>query len=158
VATITFFEKPGCKTNARQKRLLEEAGHTVVALNLLSQPWTAESLEPYFGDTAPESWFNAAAPAVKSGAVNPAGMNAEAALAALVADPILIRRPLLEAGGRRSAGFSGALIASLLAGIEACPTTEECSRNRLAPPCANEFSPQPGDQPPTADNAEDMRS
>ena len=31
MATVTFYEKPGCVTNARQKRMLEAAGHTVVA-------------------------------------------------------------------------------------------------------------------------------
>lgn len=148
MTTIIFYEKPGCKTNARQKRLLENAGHAVVARNLLAQPWTPETLRPYFGDTAPALWFNAAAPAVKSGAVDPAAMGAEAALAALAADPILIRRPLLDAEGKRSAGFEGALIASLLAGFEGGAAMEGCSRSKSAAPCANEFSPRPGETAP----------
>jgi nitrogenase-associated protein len=145
VATVIFYEKPGCQTNARQKRLLEKAGHSVVARNLLAQSWTPETLRTYFGDSAPALWFNAAAPAVKSGAVVPAAMVAEAALAALVADPILIRRPLLDVAGKRSAGFDGALIASLLAEPEGSATAEGCSRSRAAPPCVNEFSPPGGE-------------
>ncbi|WP_091676468.1 ArsC/Spx/MgsR family protein [Methylocapsa palsarum] len=155
MATIIFYEKPGCKTNSQQKRLLENAGHIVVARNLLAQSWTPESLRPYFGDAAPASWFNASAPAVKSGAVDPAAMAPEAALAALAAHPILIRRPLLEVEGKRSAGFGGALIASLLAGFEGGLTTERCTRSTAARPCANEFSPRRGD-PPTADHPEDL--
>jgi hypothetical protein len=31
MATIQFHLKPGCATNARQKRMLEAAGHIVVA-------------------------------------------------------------------------------------------------------------------------------
>ena len=48
MATIQFYQKPGCVTNARQKRMLEAAGHTVIARNLLAEPWTEESLARLF--------------------------------------------------------------------------------------------------------------
>ena len=54
MATIVFFEKPGCAANARQKQQLERAGHTVVARSLLTEPWTAERLRGFFGDVASE--------------------------------------------------------------------------------------------------------
>ena len=44
MARILFYEKPGCTGNLRQKRLLVDAGHTVLARNLLTEPWTAERL------------------------------------------------------------------------------------------------------------------
>ncbi|WP_217995184.1 hypothetical protein [Methylogaea oryzae] len=37
MATVLFWEKPGCVNNARQKRLLQEAGHTVLARDLLAE-------------------------------------------------------------------------------------------------------------------------
>jgi nitrogenase-associated protein len=156
VATVIFYEKPGCKTNARQKGLLEKAGHVVVVRDLLAQPWTPETLRTYFGDTAPARWFNAAAPAVKTGAVDPAAMDAEGALEALAADPILIRRPLLDSGGKRSAGFEGALIDSLLNGFAGGGTVEDCSRPHTAALCANQGSPRSGN--PALGNSEDTRS
>ncbi len=44
MTAIVFYEKPGCVTNARQRRLLEAAGHQVVRRNLLVERWTAERL------------------------------------------------------------------------------------------------------------------
>ncbi|PJC70634.1 MAG: arsenate reductase family protein, partial [Zetaproteobacteria bacterium CG_4_8_14_3_um_filter_59_5] len=49
MALITFYEKPGCINNTRQKKLLKQAGHRLVEMNLLSEPWTAAGLRPYFG-------------------------------------------------------------------------------------------------------------
>ena len=99
MATVIFYEKPGCGTNARQKRLLEAAGHTVVAKNLLAEPWTAERLQGFFADTPIASWFNPAAPRVKSGAVDPETIDAAGALSLMLSEPLLIRRPLIEADG-----------------------------------------------------------
>ncbi|MDE1147237.1 MAG: arsenate reductase family protein [Azospirillaceae bacterium] len=105
MSTIVFYEKPGCRGNARQRRMLEAAGHTVLARSLLAEPWTAERLRGFFGQTPVASWFNPAAPAIKDGSVDPAAMDAATALARLVAEPLLIRRPLAEVAGLNLAGF-----------------------------------------------------
>jgi nitrogenase-associated protein len=105
VTRILFYEKPGCTGNLRQKRLLEDAGHTVLARNLLTEPWTAERLHGFFGARPVAEWFNRNAPRVKSGAVVPEALDAEAAMKLLLAEPLLIRRPLLEANGQREVGF-----------------------------------------------------
>lgn len=44
MATLTFYEKPGCQGNARQKALLRAAGHQLHVRNLLTEPWTPERL------------------------------------------------------------------------------------------------------------------
>ena len=110
MAHIRFYEKPGCATNARQKAMLAEAGHTVEALNLLAEPWTAERLGAFFPGLPVSQWFNRASPRVRSGEVDPFKLNADTALMRLVADPLLIRRPLMEIDGWRSAGFDAAVI------------------------------------------------
>jgi nitrogenase-associated protein len=142
LADIIFYQKPGCGTNARQKRALEAAGHTVLPRNLLTEPWTAERLRSFFGDMPSASWINPAAPRVKSGEIDPAKMDSAAALALMLAEPLLIRRPLVEAGGQRSAGFDSDLIASLLAdGNERLDIQrldiQECARLDTATPCPN---------------------
>ncbi len=134
MATIVFYQKPGCKTNARQKQLLEAAGHIVIAKSLLSEPWTGERLRGFFGSTPVASWFNPAAPRIKSGEINPATFNAGAALAILVGDPLLIRRPLVEANGQRCAGLDRESVTSLL-GSAADPDAESCSRHGPSPRC-----------------------
>jgi nitrogenase-associated protein len=137
LAVITFYEKPGCGTNARQKRTLEAAGHTVIPRNLLTEPWTAERLRGFFGDMPPASWFNTAAPRVKSGEIDPEKMDSEAALALMLAEPLLIRRPLVDADGQRSAGFDGELIGSLLGDGNESLDIQGCGRLETSAPCHN---------------------
>jgi nitrogenase-associated protein len=134
VAIITFYQKPGCGTNGRQKRVLEAAGHTVIARDLLIEPWSAERLRGFFDETAVSSWFNPAAPRVKSGEVDPEVTDAEAALALMLDDPLLIRRPLVEVDGARCAGFDREPVVSLL-GRATEGDDEACSRARSAEPC-----------------------
>lgn len=134
MAEITFYQKPGCKTNARQKQMLEAAGHAVIAKSLLSEPWTEERLRGFFGNTPVTSWFNPAAPRIKSGKIDPAAIDASAALAIMLDDPLLIRRPLVEAQGQRCAGFDREPVTSLLGG-PAEPNAENCSRPGPSPRC-----------------------
>lgn len=105
MARIVFYEKPGCAGNLRQKQLLENAGYTVLVRNLLTEPWTAERLRGFFGARPVAEWFNRNAPKVKSGAVIPKALDAKTAMALLLAEPLLIRRPLIETGDKRTAGF-----------------------------------------------------
>ncbi|MCK9215262.1 MAG: hypothetical protein M0P52_12565, partial [Rhodoferax sp.] len=92
---LVFFEKPGCGGNARQRAALEAAGHTLERRNLLSAHWTSESLLAFLAPLPVPDWFNRAAPRVKSGEVQPDALDAEAALALLLQEPLLIRRPLM---------------------------------------------------------------
>jgi len=133
MAKVVFYEKPGCAGNARQKALLRQSGHELEVRNLLDAPWTRDSLRAFFGDRPVAQWFNAASPRVKSGQVKPAELDEAAALGSMLADPLLIRRPLLEVEGRREAGFDAALIAAWI-GLQAttAPLGDACVR---AEPC-----------------------
>ncbi|MGD0633339.1 MAG: arsenate reductase family protein [Beijerinckiaceae bacterium] len=136
--TIIFFEKPGCQTNARQKKILGDAGHMVVAKSILTEPWTREFLHSFFGDKPVAGWFNPAAPAIKSGQVDPGKLDAALALSMLVADPILIKRPLIEIDGQRAAGFDMPWIEGCL-GVSLDPrrvaAAQGCSRPPETQPC-----------------------
>ncbi len=131
---VVFYEKPGCVNNTRQKALLRAAGHRVDARNLLTTAWTPETLRPFFGSRPVAEWFNKAAPAVKGGAVDPACHPADSALALMVADPLLIRRPLMEANGEKRCGFDAATVdawiglsesGQLVGDVETCPRRHE---------------------------------
>jgi nitrogenase-associated protein len=102
---VVFYEKPGCINNTRQKQLLLAAGHELEVRNLLEEPWTADSLRPYFGNLPVSQWFNRTAPAVKSGVVDPDSVPEQEALRLMVAMPLLIRRPLMFASGEYRVGF-----------------------------------------------------
>lgn len=107
---LVFFEKPGCGGNARQRALLEAAGHTLERRNQLTEPWTPERLLEFLAPLPVAQWFNRAAPRVKSGEIVPEQLGADAALALLLAEPLLIRRPLMQRtdDGTRLVGFDTA--------------------------------------------------
>ncbi|MCL8385770.1 ArsC/Spx/MgsR family protein [Xanthobacter aminoxidans] len=142
MAHVTFWEKPGCGTNARQKLALANAGHTLDVRSLLTEPWTAERLKSFFGATPVATWFNPAAPKVKSGEVKPEAVEAEAAIALMLAEPLLIRRPLVEVEGARCAGFDREPVTSLLGpALPGALPLEGCSHPGEAHPC-----PDPGER------------
>lgn len=111
---LVFFEKPGCGGNARQRAALQAAGHTLERRDLLSQAWTADSLLAFLAPLPVAQWFNPAAPRVKSGEIQPASLDAASALALLLAEPLLIRRPLMQRSddGSRHVGFDSAAVAA----------------------------------------------
>lgn len=111
---ILFYEKPGCAGNARQKALLRAAGYDVIPRNLLTEPWTASRLLAFFGDLPVQDWFNMSAPAIKSGAIKPETLTPEGAIALMLAQPLLIRRPLLQAEDRLCTGFAASQLQSRL--------------------------------------------
>ncbi|MEM7726363.1 MAG: ArsC/Spx/MgsR family protein [Cyanobacteria bacterium P01_A01_bin.45] len=102
---VIFYEKPGCKNNTKQKTLIAAAGHELETYNLLTYSWTTEKLGLFFEKLPVAEWFNRTAPRVKSGEIIPEKLDAKAALALMVEDPILIRRPLIQVEERREVGF-----------------------------------------------------
>jgi nitrogenase-associated protein len=105
MANVLFYEKPGCINNTKQKVLLAAAGHTVQAKNLLLEKWTAERLHAFFGDLPVAEWFNHTAPRVRDGEIWPHKLTGDQAIALMLKEPLLIRRPLMEVDGQRRVGF-----------------------------------------------------
>jgi len=126
---ILFYEKPGCINNTKQKLLLEQHGHRIEAHSLLTQNWDKSTLRLFFNDMPVNEWFNMAAPRIKSGEVVPTDFDEESALTAMVNDPLLIRRPLIDAEGELACGFDNSLVKSLLgektdiSSLQTCPNT-----------------------------------
>lgn len=137
MATVEFYAKPDCISNAKQKKLLQQSGHEVVEHNLIAEPWTPERLKPFFGDAPITEWFNPNAKAMKLGLVMPECLTESQALRLLAADPMLIRRPLLQVGECYAAGFDPSLLHRWI-GLDAHGATREeletCPQNSH-PPC-----------------------
>ena len=132
MAEVIFFEKPGCINNTKQKQLLADAGHTVIARNLLTYPWTLAELKEYFSALPVHEWFNRSAPSITSGTVDPDALNEETAYQLLLKEPLLIRRPLMQIGAQRLVGFEPEkvnavveLMGNIPAGLEQCPRKAE---------------------------------
>ena len=127
---IKFYEKPGCTNNTRQKKMLQESGHEVTAFSILTQSWTAETLKRFFTGLPVAEWFNMAAPRIKSGEVIPVDFDENAAIQAMLADPILIRRPLMEVDNTFICGFDNEFVQSLIqyqdvSHVQSCPNLSD---------------------------------
>lgn len=129
---VDFYEKPGCVGNAKQKQLLEAAGHVLRVHSILTESWTPERLRPFFGNRPVAEWFNPTAPAIAQNQIQPNQLDADEALALMVHHPILIRRPLMQVGDHYMAGFDIALVnewlglsptSDLSQNVERCPRT-----------------------------------
>lgn len=110
MAEVIFYEKPGCINNTKQKRLLTFAGHLVVARNLLTEAWSSERLQPFFSSLPVSEWFNRSAPQVTGGKIDPDSVTADEAIRLIIAEPLLIRRPLMVIDGQPVVGFDAAAL------------------------------------------------
>ena len=141
-AIVVFYEKPGCLSNARQKALLGARGHRLEVRDLLAESWTAERLRPFFGERPVSEWLNPSAPRVRLGEVRSRTLDEAAALALMLTDPLLIRRPLMEvrtsldADVIRCCGFeSGPVLAALGIELGADEDLQSCSSPAPRTPC-----------------------
>ena len=140
MATVFFYEKPGCVNNTRQKLLLVAAGHQVHASNLLTEDWQAERLRPFFGELPVRDWFNFSAPAIKHGEIEPDQLTEYQALSLMRENPLLIRRPLMQVDDCFMAGFDQQIVDSWigLKEIETSQDMETCPRSLAQASCSRE--------------------
>jgi nitrogenase-associated protein len=140
MATVTFYEKPRCSNNTRQKKLLAAAGHQVVAKDILTETWQAERLRAFFGELTVRDWFNYSAPAIKHGEIEPDKLTEQEALALMLENPLLIRRPLMQVGDTLMAGFDQQAVDNWigLQKIETASDLESCPRTLEKASCSHE--------------------
>ena len=140
MATVIFYEKPGCINNTRQKKLLVAAGHDIIAKNLLTEVWQAERLRAFFSVLPVRDWFNYSAPAIKHGEIEPDKLTETAALALMLETPLLIRRPLMQVGDNVMAGFDPQAVDIWigLQEIEANQGLESCPRSVTETRCGHD--------------------
>lgn len=127
--SLVFYEKPGCIGNQRQKAELSAHGVAFEVKDLLSEIWTLRSLRPFFADMPIAQWFNSSAPRVKSGELDINNLTEMQAMALMIEDPLLIRRPLLQLGSVRQSGFGpGPVIDELQIALDSEIDLQSCPK------------------------------
>ena len=124
---VIFYEKPGCTTNKKQKKLLRESGCMVVRRNLLEHEMSLEELRSFFKGKSLSDWFNPNAPQLKSGYIKPQDLSEKQALKLLLMEPILIKRPLMIIGKHRIIGFDQDQVEKILNISLARSVSTKCS-------------------------------
>ena len=105
MATLQFFEKPGCINNGKQKAILREAGHTLEVVDILHHAWDTKTLLPFVEGKQPTQMMNHTAPAIKNGDIDPDSLSFDQALAMMIKEPLLIKRPLIRVADLYLQGF-----------------------------------------------------
>lgn len=123
---VHFFEKKGCTTNAKQKKLLSSWGVVLKEEDLLRYPFSKKTLKMFLEKAPINAWFNPNAPDIKSKKIDTSKLDDEEAIALLLKNPILIKRPLMIFKGRYILGFDEQAIAKLL-GKKVAPLPEHFS-------------------------------
>lgn len=111
---IIFYEKPGCKTNEKQKQSFRDAGCKVIERDILNHGMSDVELHEFFKNMPVTKWFNPSAPQIKKGEINPVNLDKETALKMLMENPILIRRPLMVMRNKKLCGFNKWFVEKLL--------------------------------------------
>jgi nitrogenase-associated protein len=106
----------------------------------LTETWQAERLRAFFGELAVRAWFNYSAPAIKLGEIEPDTLIEQEALALMLENPLLIRRPLMQVGDSLMAGFDQQAVDNWigLQTIEATSDLESCPRTPEKAGCGHE--------------------
>lgn len=103
--SITFYEKPGCAGNKKQKELLSANGIDFEVKSMLSTNWDNETLNGFFEGLEKEQIVNQFAPQVKSGEVNIDKFSKNELIELMIKEPILIKRPLIQIDNIKICGF-----------------------------------------------------
>jgi nitrogenase-associated protein len=136
MADLVFYEKLGCVGNGMQKALLRSQGVAFEVRDLLSHPWTADTLRGFFGQMPVAEWFNISAPQVKSGEIPVTSLTEQEALVLMLQEPILIRRPLMELGAIRQSGFvPGPVLEALQVRLDPGENLQDCPMDLTQPFC-----------------------
>ncbi|MES9831325.1 MAG: ArsC/Spx/MgsR family protein [Candidatus Thiodiazotropha sp. LLP2] len=138
---LVFYEKPGCIGNQQQKAILRKLGITLEVRDILSEPWTYDSLRPFFENKPVPNWFNDSAPQVKNGEISLNQLDEVAALDLMVSNPILIKRPLMSCHSLRQSGFTPGSVLDYLGvsfdddkDLQSCPMASMEKQACEAPP------------------------
>ena len=95
---VTIFHNPACGTSRNVGSMVEAAGYRPEVVEYLKAGWTADQLSALFAEaglTPREAMREKGSPATELGLLDP-GTPDTAILAAMVAHPVLVNRPIVR--------------------------------------------------------------
>lgn len=111
---VIFYEKPGCKGNARQKEVLTSAGYLLDVKDILSTTWDRKELLLFFENKKIHDCVNLSAPVITREGLDIYSLKESDLLDRMISEPILIKRPLILYKSKHGVGFDCELVESLL--------------------------------------------
>ncbi|EJL26026.1 glutaredoxin-dependent arsenate reductase [Caulobacter sp. AP07] len=93
---VTIFHNPKCGTSRNVLAMIQASGVEPTVVEYVKAGWTREQLRDLLAKAGatPRDWLRAKGPATELGLLEP-GVADDAILAAMVAEPILVERPIV---------------------------------------------------------------
>jgi arsenate reductase len=111
---VTIYHNPRCNTSRRTLALLRDKGVEPEIVEYLKTPYTAAQLRKLLGQLKmPASALLRKKEAAAAG-VDPRASSEDELIAAMVADPILVERPIVVSGDKAALGRPPEAVLSVL--------------------------------------------
>jgi arsenate reductase len=94
---ITIFHNPNCGTSRNVLAMIREAGHEPTVVEYLKTGWTRDQLADLTAraGVSPREWLRVRNTRAEELGLTAPGVADETILAAMVADPVLVERPII---------------------------------------------------------------
>lgn len=104
--SVTIYHNPRCSKSRQTLALIEEKGVAPDIVDYLKEPPTAAELKRVLGllGMGPRELMRKNEAAYKDNNLDDPGLDDDALIAAMVANPILIERPVVISGGKARLG------------------------------------------------------
>lgn len=101
---VTIYHNPRCSKSRETLKLIEDKGISPTVIEYLKTPPSAAELKRILGllGKAPQDLLRRKE-AAEAG-IDPAALSADALIAAMVANPVVIERPIVVANGKAALG------------------------------------------------------
>lgn len=103
---VTIYHNPRCSKSRQTLALLEERGLQPTVIRYLETPPDVATLRSLLGmlELAPRDVMRRKEAAYRENGLDDPSLDDDALLAAIVANPVLLERPIVVAGGRAAIG------------------------------------------------------
>jgi len=101
---VRIYHNPRCNTSRKTLALLRENGVEPEIVEYLKTPYTAAQLKTLLGQLKMQARALVRPKEAAAAGLDPAKTSEKALIAAMVANPILVERPIVVAGGKAALG------------------------------------------------------
>jgi arsenate reductase-like glutaredoxin family protein len=113
MSDVIFYERRSCSTCTRAREALRQQGVRFEARDIFKQPLSHDEIRALTRLAPAPELFSWRSPTARKMGIQPGSLDDDGLIAAMAAEPRLIRRPLTVAGGNIIIGADLARLASL---------------------------------------------
>jgi arsenate reductase (glutaredoxin) len=101
---VTIYHNPRCNTSRRTLALLRDKGVEPTIIEYLKTPYTAAQLKQLLGQLRMPAKRLVRKKEAAAAGIDPEALSEDALIEAMVANPIVVERPIVVSGGKAALG------------------------------------------------------